>query len=267
MNLFHPTHTRAAFVGSFLATAIAAQASVLVQEDFSYSDGALLGQGGWTITGTSTLNPLTVSSGAVTLATTGQDAYKALPSAVNLATNGGIYFAMDIKVASAQATGDYFFHLSDPVATTSNFYSRLLVRSSGSGFTLGLQEQSGTGATPTYGTTELSFATQYKVVVAWTSVPSGTNNDILNLYVNPTSLVQGSNLPYATDAWTTSTVEPLNITAFNLRQGTAANAPVLTVDNIVIATSFASAIPEPAAFATLAGLVVLGGAASRRRRA
>ncbi len=269
MNPLHsPRHTLAA-LATLVVSSLSAHADILASENFAYSDGALLGQGGWTITGTSVVNPLAVSNGAVTLATTGQDAYKALSASLNLATNGGVYYSMDLSVASAQAAGDYFFHLSDPVGTTSNFYARLLVKSSGSGFLLGLQEQSGTGAAATYGTTELSFNTSYKVVVAW-NVITGATNDSFSLYLAPSNSAQTSNTAYVTDLWTSTTVEPATITAFNLRQGSAANAAGVTVDKIVVASTFAEAaglatVPEPSSFAALAGLVALAGAASRRR--
>ena len=244
----------------------AANAAIVFNDSFTYPNGALVGQGPWLQTGTTTTNPIQVASNRVALMNTGQDAYAALTSPVAHTDGNSIYTCFNLNVSAANAAGDYFLHLSDPVATTTNFYERVHVRSSGAGYQLGLVDTSGTGSTITYGGGVLNLNQDYFVVVAWNFVGGGTNNDTFAMYVDPTNPVEALNSTYLTHTWTSATVEPANqISAVNLRQGTAANAPTLTVDNLNVSTTFAEQVPEPASFA----VAVLGGLAlaARRRKA
>jgi hypothetical protein len=248
------------FATTGLLLAANLQATVLFSDDFSYPDGALLGQGGWTITGSSVVNPLQVSSGKAALLTTGQDAYSALPGGVTTIADGSsLYIGVTINLSAAQSTGDYFLHFTPSVGNTGNLLDRLYVKSSGSGYVLGWLENAGGGAVPTYGTAELNFGANYRVVMAYHAV-SGALNDTGALYVNPfTDLVnEGGNTPYVTKSWTTTSAENLNVAALNLRQGGSTSAPTLTVDDLNASQTFSevvtfTAVPEPAS-ATLLGL-------------
>lgn len=225
-----------------LGTALTAASSpvfagTVFSDDFNSADGPLLGTtadvgGTWTITGTSTTNALDIQSGEVDINNTGQDAYSAFSSSVPNTADKGLRTSMDIRVSAANATGDYFSHLSDPVGTTFNFYQRLQARSSGAGFQLGLVDTSGTGNTITWGTTVLSFGTDYHVGIDWNFV-AGANNDTFAVSVD------GS--PYLAHTWTSVTAEPAQVSAANIRQGTASNAPTLRLDDLNVIT-----IPEPA---------------------
>lgn len=251
---------RLIFASASLLVAANIHAAVLFSDDFSYSNGALLGQGGWTITGTSVVNPLQVSSGKAVLTTTGQDAYSALPGGITTIADGSsLYIGVTINLSAAQSAGDYFLHFTPSLGNTGTLLDRLFAKSSGSGFVIGWLENAGGGAVPTYGTTELNFGADYRVVMAYHAV-SGALNDTGALYVNPfTDLVnEGGNTPYVTKAWTTSSAENLAVAALNLRQGTASSAPSLTVDNLNASQTFSEVatftpIPEPAS-ATLLGL-------------
>jgi hypothetical protein len=245
------------------ALASAAQATVALSDNFdSYTNGNLVGQGGWGQTGASTTNPIQVTNGQVGLTTTGQDVYEPFSSPVAHTDGSGIYTGFDVTVTSAQSAGDYFLHLSDPAGTTTNFWQRVFVKSSGSGYLLGLVDTAGTGSTVTYGTDALNLNQSYHVSLAWNFV-SGLKNDTFSMYVNPSSPVEGSNTPYMTLTWTSTTVdEPAaQLSAINLRQGTASNAPGVIVDNLVVATTFAE-VPEPATLVLLAA----GAAFFRRTR-
>lgn len=250
-----------------------AKADIYFQDNFD-TNGALLGLnpnvgGTWTITGASVVNPLTVSSNALGITTTGQDAFGALTGAVPATGGNSLFTGIDINLSAAQATGDYFLHLSDPAGTTTNFYQRLYARSSGAGYQLGLQSNSGTGTLITYGTDELAFNRPYRIVTSWDFV-SGLANDVFNIYVDPTDATPGNNVAYlAGYAWT-GNAEPLQLAAVNFRQGTAANAPTMTADELIVSNVFADAaqltvIPEPAAGLALVGLAGLAGLVRRRR--
>jgi hypothetical protein len=190
-----------------------------------------------------------IASGAVQVGTSGQDEYAAFTAPLSTAA-GRITTSMDINVSAAQAAGDYFSHLSNPAGTTTIFLQRLFARSSGTGFQLGLLDTSGTNSATTWGTTDLNFNTNYHVDVVWNFV-AGNNNDTFAVRVN--------NAPYLTHSWTSMNAEPPALAAANLRQGTAANAATLTVDNLVV-----DGIPEPATL-VLAALVGVAGVSLRRR--
>ncbi len=91
-----------------------------------YTNGDLVGQNGWSQTGTTTQTVFqTVNDGAVVLpaATAGQDTWKAFSSTVDTKVNGNYLLTkINFTVTNAVSiTGDYFFHLSSPAGfTTSN---------------------------------------------------------------------------------------------------------------------------------------------------
>jgi hypothetical protein len=225
--------------------------AVLTDNFDSYNPGDLVGQGGWTQTGSTATNPIQVvnqsgADDAVVLGTSGQDVFKAFTSAVSHTDGFGIQTEFSLLVTSADSTGDYFLHLTSSGAS---HYQRVSAKSSGSGFVLGLLEAS--GGTTTFGATELTLGTEYAVDVLWNFVP-GDDNDTFALTVD--------NLPYLAHTWTSTSDEPTTVAAVNLRQGAAADAPIVAVDDLLV-----SVIPEPASVALLGlGAGVLG--IFRRRR-
>jgi hypothetical protein len=243
---------------SFLLATIAfgicsARAStILYTTDFTaptYSNGALIGQDSWVLT-SSTVNPINVANsatdGTVTITSTGQDVRRAF--APNH-TSGSIYLKVEFTVASAQSTGDYFVHLGDN--STSNFYARTFIRSSGAGFVMALGTSSGT---PTYGTTVLNFNTAYTLLARYDLNP-GTANDTGALFINPTDELGIGDTAYvaATTVGTDATV----INSVSIRQGTASSAPGVIIDSITVL------VPEPSsALLGALGLLCL----LRRRR-
>jgi trimeric autotransporter adhesin len=200
----------------------------------TYSDGALIGQDSWVITGTSVVNPInvanTATNGTVSLTTTGQDVRRAFAPAVN---SGSVYLTASITVGAAQATGDYFLHLGDN--TASNFYARTYIKSSGSGFVMALGTSSGT---PTYGTTVLNFATSYTILVRY-DIVAGAGNDTGALFVNPTTADGTGDTAYV--AATTVGTDASTISSVSLRQGSGTAAPTVTINSIAVA------VPEPGA--------------------
>jgi len=227
----------------------------------SYNSNAnLSGQGGWTATAAAA-TPMQVtgsSNKVVSIGTSGQDEYHALSGSFQTAAGNSIITSATINLTSAQATGDYFLHLSDPVGTSSNFYQRLFAKSTTGGYLLGITDTSGTGSTTDYGTGVLATGTNHDVYVVWNFV-AGNNNDTFQVYVDPTDTTTlSNNTPYATHTWSSATVEPATISAVNLRQGSASNAPALTLDNLNVAY-----VPEPA----LVGLFTATMLLSMKRRA
>ena len=267
--------TRFAMVRHFLLPAAATalltgghgRAAIVFSDSFTRADGSLVGTspeigGAWVQTGATTTNPISLTGGLVALTTTGQDVYAPLGSPVANTGGSSLYAAVDLRLTAAQATGDYFLHFSDPVATTSNFYGRLGARSSGAGYQLTITSNSGTGFVTTPGTTVLDFNTTYRVVVAWNFV-AGAANDTFDVYVNPADPVPANNTAYIGGyAWTGNAEPAAQVSAVNFRQGSGTAAPTLTMDNLVVSTTFAEIVPEPSS----AVLVLAGALAFARRR-
>lgn len=220
----------------------------------NYIDANLVGQNGWNQTSTASNNPVQYSNGKIVVNSTGQDVWKSFQTQAVKANVSTLYTRIDFSVVNAQATGDYFFNLSDPAGTTSNFYQRLFVRASGSGFNLGLMSTSGTGSLTAWGSSVLDLNTLYSVVIAW-DIVAGAANDTFSLYVNPnindrlllTTEIQSN--------WNSTTgAEPaLNISAINLRQGSATTAPTVYVEELYVADSLVDVgvIPEPSSFSLI----------------
>jgi hypothetical protein len=239
----------------------------------NYTDGDLIGpvgtvantvgQNDWAQTGNFTSgNPITISNGQAVLpsGSTGQDAWKAFDTIVDATTSGG-YLITTINFSLTNvpsATGDYFFHLSSPAGTTSTFFQRLFARSAVGGFELGISGgSSATGAG--FGSTVLSLNTSYEAVIKWDFV-SGTLNDVLSLYIDPTDPVLTNNAVYASTNFLTT--EPTTVAAANLRIGSSTSTVGALVDSIEV-----SVVPEPSTYALLAlGAAGLGAHVVRRRR-
>ena len=246
-----------------------AQATSVFSDSFTYPDGNLVGQGGWSQTAADASNPIQVTSGHAVLDTPGQDAYRPFTSAIPNTPGGSLFTAMDLTVTSAD-NGGYVVALSDPVGTTINFYERLFVRAATGGYNLGIQDFTNTGIFPTYASgpsAVLLLNHSYHVVVAWNFV-SGPLNDTLSVYVDPTSPTEGLNTPYVTRTWLSTNAEPAQLSAVNLNQGPSGPAPNALVDNLTVATSFAEVVPEPftGQLFTLGLLLCAAGQLSRLRR-
>lgn len=225
-------------------------------ENFSYTAAAtLVGNGNWAQTGTTATNPIAVSGtgltyagysgsgvgNAVALANTGQDVNTPFANSASIST-GNVYCSFMLNISAAQATGDYFFHFANPVGTTSNFYSRVFAKSSGTGYNIGLSKSS---STADYGTspTVFDFNTTYLVVVKYSFNSASAVDDSASVYVF------SSGVP-ATEP-TTPTVGPIGSSSANsdaaaissiaLRQGNATNAPTLTIDGFRVATDWFNA--------------------------
>lgn len=247
----------AAALGVCVATSANA-ASLVYSTGFNaptYSDGGLIGQDSWAITGASVVSPIavanTATNGNVALTTTGQDVNR--PFTAITATAGSVYLQADITVSAAQATGDYALHLGDGGA--SNFNARAYFKSSGAGYVMALATSS--GAAVNYGATVLSFGTTYKMLARYDIVP-GAGNDTGALFINPTTADGSGDTAYV--AATTIGIDAASISSVNLRQGTASSAPTLVIDNLAVLVS----VPEPTTLAAIAGASILG---LRRRRA
>ncbi len=225
----------------------------------TYTPGNLVGQGNWLQTSTVTTNPIQVTGGAVVVGNTGQDVFKpftggTLTLGTNPATSAtSVTATMDINVSAAAAAGDYFFHFTPTTTTTNIFIDRVFIKSSGTGFVLGLG--SAASAAATYGTTVLSLSSIYTIATTYTVV-AGTSNDTFDITVGGVSYLSGVVLVGT---------EPTTLASVAFRQGGGPSAaPSLTVDNLSVTYT---GVPEPqeygVAFALMLGALIL----FRRRHA
>jgi len=247
---------------SLLSLAVAIQsattfAGTVLSVDFAsgYTNGNLVGQNNWTQTGATTTNPIQVTSGSAIVGTTGQDVYKAFAQAEPLVAGNYVLTRIDFFPTAAQATGDYFFHVSDPAGSSSNFYQRLYAKSVSGSIQYGLGANGG----GTYGTTAFLLNQATTAVMKW-NVISGTSNDTIDLFINPADPANPSGSPYVSVTW--AVTEPSSLAAVNFRQGSTGNAPSLRVSSLQI-----EAVPEPGTIGLL-GLTFggIGILAMRRRR-
>ena len=252
-------------LSAFVLTALAAHAQTVVfSNDFGtgYTNGNLVGQNGWTQTSTASNNPIQILNNQAVLGTSGQDIWKALDTPVVLSNNLGAYLLTTavFSINSAQAAGDYFFHLSAPTNTTTSFFQRLYARSATGGFQLGLSVSSTNTTNPlVWGSGILNLGQTYTNVLKWDFLTGGSN-DPVNIFVNPIGDLS-TNTSYATATW--GLLEPTNLAAVNLRQGNTSNAPTAVFDSITV-----QVVPEPSTYAmlALAGVGFAGYVIRRRRR-
>lgn len=225
-----------------------ASAAVVYSTDFNaptYSDGGIIGQDSWLITGSSVVSPISIANSAtngnVTLANTGQDVNRVFTPAI---TAGGATLSADITITAANATGDYFLHLGDGGA--SNFYARIYAKAGTAANTFQLAMGTSSGATGLVYGADLAFATTYRITARYDLV-AGTLNDTGAILVNDVQYV---------NALTTGT-DATSIASVNIRQGST--GPAVTIDNITV-----DSIPEPTSLGLIGlGALILG----RRRRA
>jgi hypothetical protein len=171
--------------------------SPIMADDFTFSVGSLLTADGWAITGTSVVNPQTVTTGnltytgwpsagggnSVTLADNGQDTNKSIAPQ----TSGTVYAGLLVNVPTGQTTGttgDYFFHF---FVNSTTFYGKVFLKkdTASSNYAFGVSKNANattgavfSGFTYTPGTTHL-------VIVKYTFNPSATD-DTVALFVDPT---------------------------------------------------------------------------------
>lgn len=227
-------------------------AATIWTETFTYPDGSLtnVSEPLWT-THSGTGTPIVVTNGVVTGMSAGSGSREDSNRLLDTSYSSGVLYAgfdLTLALTAAPVSSAYFAHFKD--ATTSGFRGRVFIGApTTSGFRLGLENDAGDNGASVIFTGDLSLGTTYRVVLAY-DTGAGTSS----LWVN-NSDVDSPDLEDTTPATL------LTITSFALRQGATAPGAYtgLNLDNLILATDFASAVPEPssAAFATLAGIASL----------
>ena len=212
----------------------------LLGEDFDYTAGDLLTVHGWNLTGTSTTNPIAVTSPGLTFTgyvgsniglaagvnNTGQDLNKLFTPQ----TTGSVYASFLVNATATSAAGDYFFHFYDPTAATA-FRARTFITAQTAQMQVGLTFNAATA--PTNMSTLLNFGETYLFVAKYTII-DGALNDQVSLYVFKSGDDFSAEPATPTIGPLTGTATDIIPTGIAIRQFDAAQR--ITVDGIRVKT-------------------------------
>lgn len=218
------------------------QADVLFSDNFnSYTNGNLVGQGGWAAHSAAGANPVQVSNGSIAIqqpSGSAEDVNHSLGA--TLGAGDTWYYSMNVDVTSS-STLVYFAML---LQGTGNFEGKLFVAPStvGGDFVFGITGSASTA--PTTWATGLSFGSDYQVVVAY---DFDTTN--ATLWVDPTS--QSSTSVNNTGSFDDAA------TAIAFRQ--SGGGSVETIDNVIVGTTFDDVVPTGTPEPSSIALAALGG--------
>ena len=243
------------FIGALLATGMS------FGQTFSFTETGSLSSNGWT-THSGTAGQQTILT---TPSDTGNSLYKSglLGSAGNRTaiiagnsedvnrpitapiTSGPVYYSVLVKVDPTalnlnSAVGDYSLSLTSVASSaTTNFQARIYMKQgTAGGFMVGVLNNSGGTANPTYAATELAANTTHLLVVRY---DIATNS--ANLYVNPTP---GAAEPAASATNATGTTgAPTQIAGVVIRQGGNATAGTgnVEIDEYRVGTTWTEVTP------------------------
>jgi hypothetical protein len=166
------------------------------------------------------------------------DVHRVFPTPFTSTDN--IYTAFLVKIDSARATADYFFHLGpSPISTT--FRGRVFGRVNGAGWSLGLAKYTEAAVNDN---TVLNFGQTYLVVLKYSFSTVTTSDDVVTLYVYESGIPlsePGSPLLTIGPTGAGVTSDPANIGAVAIRQGT--NTPTGVIDGIRIGNNWSDIFP------------------------
>jgi hypothetical protein len=205
-----------------------AQATLILNEPFDYSDGSLttVSGGAWT-NHSGTAGQVDVASGKVNLSQTeSEDVSTGLPGGPY--STGNLYASFKINLSTLPGgNGTYFFHYRD--TGTMNFRARTFLTSTNAGtgaFRVGIAAG---GNTAVVIPVDMLLGTEYKLVVRYDTVAATAT-----LWINPTS--ESSTAARGDSADTTSAIP---IHSVCLRQaGASPGIGILTFDDLLVGTTF-----------------------------
>jgi len=199
------------FLLLFVASTICAQETIVDANFSTFTNGALVGQNSWVQYNTAATAPIAITNGKVSWVggsiVDDQDAILPFSSVIVQPTAGitTINFDILLSISATGAAPSYFLALNNlnTTVTTNNFANaRIAAKTQDDGFVFGGRVTGQTGYPFAYGSTKLTFNTQYAVRGVLKMV-NGNANDTLKLYVGS----DFSNLSlYSTCAYTTGTV-------------------------------------------------------------
>lgn len=157
----------------------------------------------------------------------------------SLAVSSDLYASFLLKVDSARATKDYFFHLGQKTIGTT-FRGRVYAISNGAGFSVSLSK---TGNPVVDDATVLNYGQTYLFILKYTLNTTATDDDQVTLYV------YDNGVPASEPGSPIVTIGPIgagvsdgvtNIGAVSIRQGS--NTPTGVIDGIRITRTWEAAV-------------------------
>ncbi|EIP96922.1 PEP-CTERM putative exosortase interaction domain-containing protein [Opitutaceae bacterium TAV1] len=258
-----------------VAWAAPASATIIASDTFTSPNGTNLRDAGWSQVGATIsdlASPVLIQNGTAVIqpAISGTNSIESvgLPFGQSI-SSGSIYVGIDINVASLTTgvnTTLLYFGVnqaqSAPSATNAVGTVSLSPLSDG-GYQIGISANfTTTTSALTFAETIFDFGTTYRLVFEYHFV-EGERNDTVTLSIGDTVV--------ATAAWPATTGTERNPSFLGIGAMTAARPASLTLDNLVIATTYGEAatapVPEPATYAAIFGSLTLAGVLVARRRA
>jgi len=255
----------------------------LIYEPFDYVAGTdLTGQTpagattGWQAMGTngaSGSDPITIASGSLSgvaglapavgnsITFGGLGLTDRIPIGQPPLTAGTLYYSFVFKVTDLGAlttTGGFMagFNNSTGTATTqpTAIATRLVTKLNGSGFQVGLDKSSGTGANFVFADTVFNLGDTIFVVGSYTFNSGSTTDDESRLWINPSPSTFGQESAPSGFLSSVATNDFTAIASFLFRQGNASAVPgVVVADELRVDTIWAGVtVPEPSTVPWLA---------------
>lgn len=223
--------------------ASAAHADVLINETISYPDGNLAGNGGWTAHSGAGNLPVQVIDGRARLVQPLSGSAEDLNVGFAPLSAGGTYYAGFDVVNMGSSNSVYFAHF---LVGSSTFRARTFITADPtSDFTFGLSDTAAVNQTWGSG---FEFGSVNRLIISY-DFDSGESR----LWVNALDVSDPSLMVIGTAGTA--------IEGFALRQATGGSTQY--IDNVIVASSFAAAVPAPGTAALmLGGMLIVG----RRRR-
>lgn len=234
---------------AILAPMSLSEGAIFFTETFSYPDGSLSTNPDWS-THSGTAGQIQVTAGTISLNDVdSEDVNRQIGATITSGTIfAGFDFAVTAVVPAAGGDYEYFAHFGNG---TTNFTSRMDITAAvGAGdFTVGIAGGSGT-ADATWAT-DLTFGVTYRAIIGY-----DRDTGLSSVWIDPVD---------ASSTSIVSAADTKDVTGFYFRQSGSSVNETITIDNLIVSTTFpeALAIPEPS-LALLGGLGLLG--LVRRRR-
>lgn len=166
----------------------------------------------------------------------GTDYYRPISSQ----SSGTVYFSFILNVTSLgslNATGGYFGMLSD---NATNFGSTIWLKANAPNYKIGIAPRT---TTATFSSTDFAINTNVLIVASY-QIVSGPANDIVKLWINPSSSTFGAGSEPTPDFnITNSGTDLASIARFLIRQDATAATPNIDMDELRVGSTWASVTP------------------------
>jgi autotransporter-associated beta strand protein len=238
---------------ALLASPVSSRATSLLEDTFSSATGNLVGTTPGVGSIWTEINPTTdkiqVTAGSLTAPAglypsignkiswggPGEDANTTFANT----TSGTVYYALLLQVNSTPSAGGT--NVLSLGSSSSNLAASLALRRDPvdtAKYNVGFFSRQTTNG-PLFSTTPLTTGTTHLVVISYTFV-AGTNNDLIKLWLNPTSF--GGTEPTPTLSLTNASGDVTSLNRLSLWQRDS-GTPNLSIDELVVATSWAEVTP------------------------